>query len=56
MVSRIARVLLVSAVAFTGVALAEGDVVKTEETPVVPATETPAPAPAPEAAPAHPAH
>lgn len=52
MVSRIARVLLVSAVAFTGVAFAEGEVKSTtEETPVAPAPATEAPAP--EAAPAH---
>ena len=54
MVSRIARVLLVSAVAFTGVAFAEGEVKSTtEETPVAPATAPATEAPAPEAAPAH---
>ena len=54
MVSRIARVLLVSAVAFTGVAFAEGEVKSTTEETPVPATEvTPDTAvPAPEATPA----
>jgi hypothetical protein len=55
MVSKIARVLLVSAVAFTGVALAEGTTA-TEQAPTeVPAPATPAPAPeaTPETAPAH---
>ena len=53
MVSRIARVLLVASVAFTGVALAEAPKT-TEETPVAPTTET-TPAPTPEEAPAAPA-